>query len=156
MASRFVRYGKGIGIIACLLMLMASRADAGWDCLTDFCRWTGYGFGDGYHRCPCPPSSVSPARCGCDPLGLNGPCRHCRATPANAPLPEPCAARPHSAHPPTRPRYVLLPPEYSPQPAIFQATRPKHDDTLQPKRLVPIDEVPAWNRDLPRTDAGNP
>ncbi|MCA9171905.1 MAG: hypothetical protein KDB23_29755 [Planctomycetales bacterium] len=40
---------------ATLAMLLSGHSvEASNSLLTDFSRWIGYGFGDGYHSCPCP------------------------------------------------------------------------------------------------------
>lgn len=47
-------FRNGLVILA-LVTCMSSVAEAHWfeNWHLKFCRWTGYGFGDGYHRCPC-------------------------------------------------------------------------------------------------------
>jgi len=45
--------------IVALILLSPSVVRAEWNPSEHFGRWIGYGFGDGYHRCPCPATCES-------------------------------------------------------------------------------------------------
>lgn len=54
-----------------ICMICPALACAEWNGTHHLGRWFGYGFGDGYHSCPCPASCGSAA--GCNPLSLGYP-----------------------------------------------------------------------------------
>ncbi len=73
-----MRCGRiGLLLILIVAMLACGPVHGEWTWHQTAGRWTGYGFGDGYHNCPCPPAATHGHGCLCQRLGLMTPCSSC-------------------------------------------------------------------------------